>query len=258
LIDMNCPHCGHALKIPVQYAGQKGVCKYCHKEITVPAGDAPAAAPSVGIPGVPPPAAPAWAPAQPPPGPAAPAWAPAQPPPGPAAPAWAPAQPPPGPAAPAWAPAQPSPTGTAIPSLDAPPPAPSTGAPPPPGAAYGPPPPGGAIGAPGFARTMDTDYPTGWNWGAFFLGWIWALGHGLWLWAVLGFCLNACWWVNIYLGIQGNQLALENYSGTASQYRQQEKIWAIVGLVLTCLVIFGYAIIAAVGAFAGSSPSFSP
>lgn len=37
MIDVTCPHCNADLKIPDQYAGQKGKCNKCGNEIVVPA-----------------------------------------------------------------------------------------------------------------------------------------------------------------------------------------------------------------------------
>jgi len=39
MIELNCPHCGHQLRIDDKYAGQNGKCKACGKGITVPGGD---------------------------------------------------------------------------------------------------------------------------------------------------------------------------------------------------------------------------
>lgn len=36
MIQMNCPHCGHHLRIEDHYAGQQGKCKHCQKKIQVP------------------------------------------------------------------------------------------------------------------------------------------------------------------------------------------------------------------------------
>lgn len=35
-MEMNCPHCGHLLRISDQYAGQHGGCKYCRGRFQVP------------------------------------------------------------------------------------------------------------------------------------------------------------------------------------------------------------------------------
>jgi len=38
MIEMNCPNCGHELKIDDKFAGQSGNCKSCQQKITVPGG----------------------------------------------------------------------------------------------------------------------------------------------------------------------------------------------------------------------------
>ena len=43
MIEYMCPHCGTLLKIPPQYAGQKGKCNHCNNVITVPQAAAPGA-----------------------------------------------------------------------------------------------------------------------------------------------------------------------------------------------------------------------
>ncbi len=39
-IEMLCPHCGHQLRIPDRFAGQKGGCIHCKGRFTVPDGSA--------------------------------------------------------------------------------------------------------------------------------------------------------------------------------------------------------------------------
>lgn len=36
MIDYSCPHCGKELRIPPEYAGQRGKCNSCNNEIEVP------------------------------------------------------------------------------------------------------------------------------------------------------------------------------------------------------------------------------
>jgi len=45
MIEMNCPHCGHLLRIPDQYAGQKGGCKHCKGLFQVPMAGGPSGVP---------------------------------------------------------------------------------------------------------------------------------------------------------------------------------------------------------------------
>lgn len=35
-IEYQCPHCNHRLRIPLQYAGMVGRCRFCYKQITAP------------------------------------------------------------------------------------------------------------------------------------------------------------------------------------------------------------------------------
>lgn len=39
MIEMDCPHCNHPLRIGDRFAGQNGACKHCNGEIAVPASD---------------------------------------------------------------------------------------------------------------------------------------------------------------------------------------------------------------------------
>jgi len=41
MIEINCPHCGHQLRIDEQFSGKTGTCKSCKKRITVPSGFEP-------------------------------------------------------------------------------------------------------------------------------------------------------------------------------------------------------------------------
>lgn len=36
MVEMNCPHCGHELRIDERHRGQRGVCKHCQGSIEVP------------------------------------------------------------------------------------------------------------------------------------------------------------------------------------------------------------------------------
>jgi hypothetical protein len=48
MIEMACPHCGHQLSIPDQFAGQAGACKKCGGRIQVPAPGSAAMPASLG------------------------------------------------------------------------------------------------------------------------------------------------------------------------------------------------------------------
>lgn len=41
VIEIDCPGCGHHLRIPAQYAGSRGACKYCRTAFEVPSPPAP-------------------------------------------------------------------------------------------------------------------------------------------------------------------------------------------------------------------------
>ena len=91
------------------------------------------------------------------------------------------------------------------------------------------------------------------NWGAFLLSWIWGIGNKTWIaliapllplipfvgaFAALGF--------NIWLGIKGNEFAWKNKKfDTVEKFHENQKIWAIVGIVLFIIGVILYAIIAA-------------
>ncbi len=47
MITHTCPHCGHQLRVPEEYAGRTGKCKNCQKTVTIPAQEEAKFAPKV-------------------------------------------------------------------------------------------------------------------------------------------------------------------------------------------------------------------
>jgi hypothetical protein len=76
----------------------------------------------------------------------------------------------------------------------------------------------------------------GWNWGAFLLGGFWSIGNRVWI-GLLSFIPYIGFWVKIYLGIKGNELAWKNKRwNSIEQFKSAQRKWAIAGLVV--LVLF--------------------
>jgi len=78
------------------------------------------------------------------------------------------------------------------------------------------------------------DQLRGWNWGAFLMNWIWAIAHRAWLGFVLAFFLGIIG--AIVCGIVGNEWAWKNrrWQGI-QQFKDTQRVWAIVGLVFLVL-----------------------
>lgn len=41
MIELNCPHCGHQMRMEKKHAGRRGACKYCHGRFQIPTGEGP-------------------------------------------------------------------------------------------------------------------------------------------------------------------------------------------------------------------------
>jgi hypothetical protein len=86
-------------------------------------------------------------------------------------------------------------------------------------------------------------YGEGWNWGAFFCPGFWSFFHGAYLAGVLYWLLfvafmPASWCVAIYLGIKGNEIAL-NKRGFANvhDFQATEKAWQYGGGALFVMFV---------------------
>jgi hypothetical protein len=83
----------------------------------------------------------------------------------------------------------------------------------------------------------------GWNWGAFFCPGVWGFFHGAYLWSILYWVLflfffPGSWGVAIYLGVKGNQIALNNRAfKDLYDFEGTEKAWQYWGGAVFCLVL---------------------
>jgi|GEM_PF-531613 len=78
----------------------------------------------------------------------------------------------------------------------------------------------------------------GFNWGAFFLTWIWGIGNNSIKTILFGLLISIFPITNIVLGLKGNKWAWQNkHWNSIEEFKSTQKTWAIVGLVLTLLMI---------------------
>lgn len=69
-----------------------------------------------------------------------------------------------------------------------------------------------------------------WSWSAFLLNWIWGIAHNVWI-ALLMFVPFVNFFVSIYLGIKGNELAWENRKfESVDQFKAVQRIWTNWGI----------------------------
>lgn len=77
----------------------------------------------------------------------------------------------------------------------------------------------------------------GWNWGAFFLGWFWAIAYRVWV-GVLAIIPGIGFFVAIYLGIKGNELAWQSGNWQdVDKFKAGQKTCGIIGLVFWIVMI---------------------
>jgi hypothetical protein len=84
----------------------------------------------------------------------------------------------------------------------------------------------------------------GWNWGAFFMGWIWGIAHSTWI-AFLAFIPIVGVVMPFVLGAKGNEWGWQNrrFEGGVEEFKQTQRVWAIVGLVICAVSILSYVFI---------------
>lgn len=86
-------------------------------------------------------------------------------------------------------------------------------------------------------------YGEGWNWGAFFCPGVWSFFHGAYVWGILYWVLflvffPASWGVAIYLGVKGNEIALNKRTyKDAFDFEGTEKAWQYWGGAIFTLVL---------------------
>ena len=87
--------------------------------------------------------------------------------------------------------------------------------------------------------SLIPDEVKGWNWGAFGLPVIWGLYHGVWI-SLLSFIPIFGIAFNIYLGLEGNELAWKkNKWVSTEQFRKSQRkwmIWGILGFIFAILM----------------------
>lgn len=97
------------------------------------------------------------------------------------------------------------------------------------------------IGADGYVPLKvgsASKYAEGWNWGAFFAPGFWTFAHrayvwGLIYWILFCFVMPASWAVAIYLGVKGNEIALNNRSyADELDFEATESAWRYWGIGL--------------------------
>lgn len=83
----------------------------------------------------------------------------------------------------------------------------------------------------------------GFNIAAFLMNWVWCLGNRLWVWGIVVLIVAfipivqiANLGIAIYLGIKGNELSWKTGRFTnVQQFKDTQRVWAIVSIVLLCL-----------------------
>ncbi len=72
-----------------------------------------------------------------------------------------------------------------------------------------------------------------WSWAAFLMNWVWGIAHNVWI-ALLMFIPFVNFFMVIYLGIKGNELAWKNRKfESVEQFKQVQKMWTYWGIGIT-------------------------
>lgn len=81
----------------------------------------------------------------------------------------------------------------------------------------------------------------GWCWGGFFLGWIWGLGNRTY-WALLCLVPGVNIIMHFVLGVKGREWAWKNNTWqSVEDFKRVQRIWSIVGLVVSIVVLVCFA-----------------
>jgi hypothetical protein len=97
-----------------------------------------------------------------------------------------------------------------------------------------------------------------WNWGGFGCSSFWAAAMNRWGWFFLGFIPFVAWFVEIYLGFNGNKLAWESRRWNSfEQFQETQRIWGIWGKVFFGIYVVYVVVLVGIRATSVLGPSVS-